>query len=69
MTTRPRNLTSDPAAEHLAEPRTSEAELRAADARSGGDPRRAPRSLRDSELVPDDEPIAASDDWDEPERL
>lgn len=69
MTTRPRNLTSDPAVEHLAEAQASEAELRAADARSGGDPRRAPRSLRESELVPDDEPIAASDDWDEPERL
>lgn len=69
MTSRPRNLTSDPAAEHLAEARTSEAELRAVDARSGGDPRRAPRSLGDSELAPDDEAIAASDDWDEPERL
>lgn len=69
MTTRPRNLTSDPAAEHLAEPRASEAELRAQDARSGGDPAGAPRSLRDSELLPDDEAIAASDDWDEPERL
>jgi hypothetical protein len=69
MTSRPRNLTSDPAAEHLAEPRTSEAELRAADARSGGDPGRAPRSLRDSELLPDDEAIAASDDWDQAERL
>jgi hypothetical protein len=69
MTSRPRNLTSDPAAEHLAEPRTSEAELRAADARSGGDPDRAPRSLRDSELLPDDEAIAASDDWDQAERL
>gem|GEM_PF-305991 len=70
MTTRPhRDLTSDPAAEHLAEARSSEAELRAADARSGGDPRRAPRSLGDSELAPDDEAIAASDDWDDPERL
>jgi hypothetical protein len=69
MTTRPRNLTSDPAAEHLAEPRASEAELRAQDARSGGDPTGAPRSLRDSELLPDDEAIAASDDWDDPERL
>jgi hypothetical protein len=69
MTTRPRNLTSDPAAEHLAEPRASEAELRAQDARSGGDPTGAPRSWRDSELRPDDEAIAASDDWDEPERL
>lgn len=69
MTHRPRNLTSDPAAEHLADDRTSEAELRAADARSGGDPGRAPHSLRESELQPDDESIAASDEWDEPERL
>lgn len=72
MTTRPhrpRDLTSDPAAEHLAEARSSEAELRAADARSGGDPHRGPRSLGDTELAPDDEAIAASDDWDDPERL
>lgn len=69
MTTRPRDLTSDPAAEHLADPRLSEAELRARDARSGGDPTRAPRSLEDAELAPDDEEIAASDDWDQPERL
>jgi hypothetical protein len=69
MTTRPRNLTSDPAAERLADAPTSEAELRAADARSGGDPSQAPRSLRDSELLPDDEAIAASDEWDQPERL
>lgn len=69
MTTRPRNLTSDPAAERLADAPTSEAELRAADARSGGDPSHAPRSLRDSELLPDDEAIAASDEWDQPERL
>jgi hypothetical protein len=37
--------------------------------RSGGDASRAPRTLRDSELLPDDEAIAASDDWDDPERL
>lgn len=66
---RARDLTSDPAAEHLADARSSEAELRAADARSGGDPSRAPRSLAATELAPDDEPIAASDEWDEPERL
>jgi hypothetical protein len=65
---RPRNLTSDPAAEHLADARASDAELRAADARSGGDPHRAPRSLHATELRPDDEPIPA-DEWDEPERL
>ncbi|HEY0186176.1 MAG TPA: hypothetical protein VGC67_01680 [Cellulomonas sp.] len=65
---RPRNLTSDPAAEHLADARASDAELRAADARSGGDPHRAPRSLQATELRADDEPIAA-DEWDEPERL
>ena len=58
MTTRPRDLTSDTAAE-----------LRATDVRSGGDPSRAPRTLRDSELLPDDEAIAASEDWDDPERL
>ncbi len=69
MTSRPRDLTSDTAADHRAEAPRSEAELRAADVRSGGDPTRAPRTLRDSELLPDDEAIAASDDWDDPERL
>lgn len=69
MSTNPRDLTSDPAAEHLADHRLSEAELRTRDARSGGDPQRGPRSLQDSELLPDDEEIAATDDWDEPERL
>jgi hypothetical protein len=68
-TSRPRDLTSDPAAEHLADARTSEAELRAADARSGGDPTRAPRSLTSTELDPDDEQIAAADEWDQPARL
>ncbi len=69
MTTRPRDLTSETAANHRAEALPSEAELRATDVRSGGDPARAPRTLRDSELLPDDEAIAASDDWDDPERL
>ncbi len=69
MTTRPRDLTSDTAADHRAEALPSEAELRATDVRSGGDASRAPRTLRDSELLPDDEAIAASDDWDDPERL
>lgn len=69
MSTHPRDLTSDPAAEHLAASRPSEADLRSRDARSGGDPHRGPRSLQDTELAPDDEEIAASDDWDQPERL
>lgn len=69
MTSRPRDLTTDTANPHRSEPARSEAELRAADVRSGGDPTRAPRTLRDSELQPDDEAIAASDDWDDPERL
>jgi hypothetical protein len=64
-----RNLTSDPAAEHRAERVVSEDEVRAADARAGGDAARAPRSLLGVELVPDDEAIASNDDWDEPERL
>ena len=66
---RHRDLISDPAAEHLADRVTPEAELAAADARSGGDPSRAPRSLSGVELVPDDEAIASSDDWDDPLRL
>ncbi|AEE46044.1 hypothetical protein [Cellulomonas fimi] len=64
-----RDLTSDPAAEHLAEAVPPEAELAAADARSGGDPSRAPRSLLAVELEPDDEAIASSEDWDDPQRL
>ncbi|QHT55759.1 hypothetical protein GXP71_06465 [Cellulomonas sp. H30R-01] len=64
-----RDLTSDPAAEHLAEPPLPEAELAAADARSGGDPTRAPRSLHAVEIEADDEAIASSDDWDDPQRL
>ncbi|MEN0128722.1 MAG: hypothetical protein AAGC49_04730 [Brevundimonas sp.] len=64
-----RDLTSDPSAEHLAPAVTSEPELAAADARSGGDATRAPRSLTSTELEADDEAIASSDDWDDPDRL
>jgi len=66
---RDRDLTSDPSAEHLADPELAQAELDAADARSGGNPERAPRSLHAVELAADDEAIASSDDWDDPERL
>ena len=66
---RDRDLTSDPSAEHLADPELAQAELDAADARSGGNPDRAPRSLHAVELEADDEAIASSDDWDDPERL
>ena len=66
---RDRDLTSDPSAEHLADPGLAQAELDAADARSGGHPERAPRSLHAVELAADDEAIASSDDWDDPERL
>jgi hypothetical protein len=66
---RDRDLTSDPSAEHLADPELAQAELDAADARSGGNPERAPRSLHAVELEADDEAIASSDDWDDPERL
>jgi hypothetical protein len=66
---RDRDLTSDPSAEHLADPERAQAELDAADARSGGNPERAPRSLHAVELEADDEAIASSDDWDDPERL
>jgi hypothetical protein len=64
-----RDLTSDPSAERIAEAVPSESVLAAADARSGGDASRAPRSLRSVELEPDDEAIASSDDWDDPARL
>ncbi|MDM7831140.1 hypothetical protein [Cellulomonas edaphi] len=64
-----RDLTSDPAAEHLAQAIPSEPELEAADARAGGDATRAPRSLTATELEADDEAIASSDDWDDPDRL
>lgn len=63
------NLTSDPAAEHHAERTVSEDEVRAADARAGGDAARAPRSLLGVELAPDDEAIASNDEWDDPSRL
>ncbi|WP_456847309.1 hypothetical protein [Cellulomonas sp. P5_C6] len=66
---RDRDLTSDPAAEHLADREHAQAELDAADARSGGNPDRAPRSLHAVELEADDEAIASSDEWDDPERL
>lgn len=69
MTDRTRDLHSDPAAEHLADAARPEAELAAADARSGGDVRRAPRSLRQAELEPDDEDLASGDDWDDEARL
>lgn len=67
--TRDRDLTSDPAAERLADQAPVEAELAAADTRSGGDPSRAPRSLTAVELVADDEAIASLEDWDDPQRL
>lgn len=63
-----RDLTSDPSAQRLADAVPSDAEL-AADARSGGDPHGAPRSLQASEREPDDEAIAAAEDWDDPETL
>ncbi|MCC2333284.1 hypothetical protein [Cellulomonas wangsupingiae] len=66
---RSRDLTSDPAAHRLADQPLTDAELGTADARAGGDAARAPRSLRASELEPDDEAIASSDEWDDPERL
>ena len=66
---RDRDLTSDPSAEHLADPTRAQAELDAADARSGGNPDHAPRSLHAVELEADDEAIASSDEWDDPERL
>ena len=66
---RNRDLTSDPSAERIADPALAQAELDAADARSGGNPENAPRSLHSVELTADDEAIASSDDWDDPERL
>ncbi|MCG2801692.1 MAG: hypothetical protein L6311_06310 [Cellulomonas sp.] len=64
-----RDLTSDPAAQHLAEATPAEASLRAADARIGGDPARAPRSLSSAELESDDEALASAQEYDEPEAL
>ena len=69
MTPRARDLHSDPAAEHLADQARSEAELAAADARSGGDARLAPRSLHQAEIEPDDEDAAGAEDWDDEKRL
>jgi len=63
------DLTSDPAAEHLADRTPSDDEVRAADARAGGDVSQAPRSLLAVELEPDDEAIASTEEWDDPERL
>lgn len=63
------DLTSDPAAEHLAARTASDDEVRVADARAGGDASQAPRSLLGVELEPDDEAIASSEEWDDPERL
>ena len=63
------DLTSDPAAEHLAARTASDAEVRAADARAGGDAKHAPRSLHGVELDADVEAIASNDEWDEPQRL
>ena len=64
MTDRTHDLHSDPAAEHLADRVRSEAELAAGDARSGGNVLRAPRSLHQAEIWPDDEDSAA-DEWDD----
>ena len=69
MTRERRDLTSDPAAELIAARRLSDDEVRAEDARSGGDATAAPRSLHATELIPDDEAISSNDDWDDPERL
>lgn len=69
MTQRAHDLTSDPSAERIAGPLPTETELALADARSGGDATRAPRSLHAAELQPDDEAIASSEDWDDPELL
>ena len=63
------DLTSDPAAERLAERTASDTEVRARDARAGGDATHAPRSLLSVELEADDEAIASNDEWDEPQRL
>ncbi|GEA82802.1 MAG: hypothetical protein NVV70_04630 [Cellulomonas sp.] len=67
--TRDRDLVSDPSAERIAERTPDDALLAAADARSGGDAARAPRSLTATELVADDEPISSNDEWDDPDRL
>jgi hypothetical protein len=69
MTSRPRDLATDDRHLHNADQPRSEAELRAADVRSGGDPSGGPRTLRGSELQADDQALAANEDWDDPERL
>ncbi|MFI2751965.1 hypothetical protein ACGIF2_00845 [Cellulomonas sp. P22] len=69
MTSEPSNLTSDPSAERIAVRRLSDDEVRAEDARAGGDAAAAPRSLHAVELRPDDEAISSNDEWDDPERL
>ncbi len=69
MARRPRDLTSDPAAERLATPEPQESELTGTDVRSGGEARRAPHSLRDAALQPDDEALASGESWDDLERL
>ncbi|GIG30543.1 hypothetical protein [Cellulomonas marina] len=61
-----RDLTSDPSAEGIALP---EPPTEGTDVRSGGDPRRGPRSLNAAELAADDEQLAAGDEWDDPDRL
>ncbi|UJP39012.1 hypothetical protein [Cellulomonas palmilytica] len=66
---RDHDLVSNPAAERIAERLPDDAVLAAADARSGGDPSRAPRSLTATELLPDDEPVSSNDEWDDPDRL
>ncbi len=69
MTREQRDLTSDPTAERIAVRRLSDDEVRAEDARAGGDAAAAPRSLHAVELQPDDEAVSSNDDWDDPERL
>lgn len=70
MTSRHSDLTTDASsAERIARQQPTEAEVRAVDARSGGDPSGAPRSFQGTELRADDEALAASDEWDEAERL
>ena len=58
-----------PAAGQVTEHGRHRAPVDADDPRPGGHPERAPRSLHAVELLPDDEPIASNDEWDEPERL
>lgn len=64
-----RDLVSDPAVERIAEEPISDATLAAEDARAGGDAARAPRSLLEVELEPDDEAIASGEEWDDPATL